>query len=543
MEQTETSHSVIRGTSIVSSLTVLSRGLGFIRDLLLARLFGAGIIADAFFVAFRIPNILRSLVAEGALTSAFVPVFSTELKKSRADAQTAMHSVTGLLLATTIFLALAGIIFAQELVTLFAPGFGQGSDKSMLCATLLRIMMPFVVCVSLVAMLNGALNTVKVFGAAAFAQVAMNLALITGALLASLAANEQSAYVVASFVLIGGALQILVQIPALRRAHLTLMPSLKIFTPVTKQLLFLMFPAIIGAAVYQLSMFMNTVLASVLVSGSVAWLFYADRLVQLPIGIFSVALASVLLPTLARAVAEKKDEIFSDSLVNALRYTSFVTIPIAFGFFYFAEQFIVLIFERGAFTHHASLKTALALKAGAIGIWGVSCHSMVARAFIARKDTKTPTAVGVFSLVVSLTCALLFMGAPVAGQDSWLFDIIIGAQAILSDHLFSTDLGHAGLALATSIASTTAFFVLALLIQRRLKTIKWDAFFIATLKSLAAALGMLLCLSAATSYVTRPFFQLLIGIPTGIVSFSVFSLLLKNREIHETILTLRRILR
>ena len=329
MSAKEIQNSMVRGTGIVGSLTLVSRVLGFVRDMLVARLFGSGLYADTFFVAFRIPNLLRSLVAEGALTSAFVPVFASELKQGKEEAQSAFSSVMGLLLLTTALLSVVGIYLASTIVAFFAPGFGVGTEKFELCVLLTQVMLPYIMFVSVIALLNGALNSVKIFGSSALAQVVMNVVLILGAWAAMYLESRAGVIALAVSVMVGGAAHLVAQVPALSRSGFSLAPSLHVFTPVTRQLLKLMLPAVVGATVYQLTIFLNTVMASLLREGSVSWLFYADRLTQLPIGIFSIALASVLLPTLSQAHVEKNRELFVKNLIDAVRYTSFFMIPLA----------------------------------------------------------------------------------------------------------------------------------------------------------------------------------------------------------------------
>lgn len=541
MSTESSSKTLIRGASIVSSLTILSRILGLIRDLIFASLFGASFIADAFFVAFRIPNILRSFVAEGALTSAFVPVFASEIEKDREGAQNTLTTVTSLLLLTTLSLALLGVIFSEELVSLFAPGFYADRQRADLCATLLRIMMPYVVFVSLVAMLNGALNTVKIFGAAAFAQVAMNLTLIIGGIIAYTFPDDSRAHLIATAVIVGGMAQIIVQLPALKKAGFVLRVSTKLITPASKEILRLIAPALIGAAVYQITMIINTVLASLLRTGSVSWLFYADRLAQLPIGIFSIALASVLLPTLSNAAAQENSEDFARNYINSLRYTSFIIIPTAFGLFLLAHPLITLIFQRGAFSADSTLNTSLALQMLALGIWGISCHSMSVRTLIAKKDTVTPTIIGAISLLIGLISALILMGPPVE-ISSITSTGVRQAQNMLGTVIPLQNLGHAGLALSSTLASCVSFLLLTVIISRRIKGIDWKLFITATIKALLAGAFMAGGLVVFIELTDSALAQLLLGIPLGIVLYGLFSFLLKNNEMQETFQLLTRLI-
>jgi len=532
---------LLRGTSVVSTLTLLSRVLGFIRDLLTARLLGAGFAADAFFVAFRIPNLLRSFVAEGALTSAFVPVFTAELAKGKDRARSTIRSITGLLLLTTVVLSLLGIAFSRQIVGLFAPGFGDFSEKSDLCKVLTQVMMPYIICVSLVAMLNAALNTVNIFGAGAMAQVWMNIVLIAGALIAGIYDQNGAALALSISVLIGGVLQVIVQIPAMRKSGLYAIPSIKLITPATKQIMVLILPAIVGATVYQLQIFLNTVLASFLQQGSVSWLFYADRLVQLPIGIFSIALASVLLPALSKAAVLQDEELLSTDLTNALRYTSFVVIPTATLFFSLAEPLIGLIFERGAFSQASTIQTARAVRAYSLGLWAVSCHSMLVRVFIAKKDTATPTLIGALTLCITVTLSLIFMGRPASGQIGLLYQAAVSYQQLLVGTNGGWDLGHVGLALASSLASFAALGIVAVLVQRQ-NNIDWSPFISATIKTILASAFMLLICKVTVPSESSYLVQLVVGLPSALVAFILASWAIRSQELNECWQTADRLL-
>lgn len=534
----ESSSSIVRGTSIVGSLTMLSRVLGFVRDMLVARLFGSGFYADAFFVAFRIPNLLRSLVAEGALISAFVPVFAQELKEGQASAQRAFSSVIALLLLTTAVLSILGVVFAEAVVLFFAPGFGPGSEKFELCVLLTRIMLPYIMFVSVIALLNGALNSVKIFGASAFAQVVMNIVLIAGAWVAAFMEARAAVLALSFSVIFGGLAQLVAQIPALKRSGFSLRPSAALITPATKRVLRLMLPAVVGAAVYQLTVFLNTVMASLLQEGSVSWLFYADRLTQLPIGIFSIALASVLLPTLSRAHAENNRAQFQENLLNALRYTSFIMIPTAAVLFVLAEPLIRLLFEYGEFDARSTVQTAAAVQAYALGLWAVSCHSMLVRGFIAQHDTVTSTLVGVFSLALTFVLSLLFIG-PLSSQAGAMGQFIAASQQLLFGSFTTPALGHAGLALAASLSSLSGCAVLALLLHRRLGRLDWSPFLLATLRSIGASLPILFALTALSTRLSAlPLVA--IGLPVAAILYLGAAFLLRTPELQETFALISR---
>ncbi len=530
---------LIRGTAIVSFFTLISRVLGFIRDLLFARLFGAGLVADAFFVAFRIPNLLRSIMAEGALTSGFVPVFSDELRRGHKEAQSAITSVTSLLVFASVILSLLGILYSKEITTLFAPGFLRDPEKFLLASELLQIMFPYVIFVSLVAMLGGALNSVQIFGTAAMAQVIMNVVFIIGILIAMQRATI-APYIIAWTVLVGGIAQVLYQLPALKKAGFVLSITFKFLTPATKKVLLLMLPAIFGAAVYQVSIFFNTIFASFLIEGSVSWLFYADRISQFPIGIYSIALASVLLPALSHAQSDNDQKLFSTNLYNSLRYTSFLMIPISAAIILLAEPIISLLFERGEFTRVATINTAQALTAYAFGLWGISCHTMVVRSFIAKKDTVTPTLIGILMLTINLLFSIILIGPVNNFEGSFFGGLIVSARELVGLVFPLYSFGHVGLALASSISGTIGFILISFIFSKGKTQLLWLKFSIGTFKNILAALS---AYSVALTVIQglSPLWAVLIGGAAGLMTFIAAGLILKIVEIQETFQILKRI--
>lgn len=531
-EQKKSGSHVARGTAIVSSLTLVSRVLGAVRDLLVARLFGDGKFADSFFVAFRIPNLLRSFVAEGALTSAFVPVFAQELARGHEAAYRTIRHVTSFLLLIGVTLSVLGIFFAREIVVAFAPGFTEDPAQLELCILLTRIMLPYVICVSLVAMLNGALNSIRIFGAGAWAQVVMNLVLIAGALVAGWSRDPTTAaLLLAGSVVLGGLAQVVAQLPALWRSKFSILPAAAFWSAPVRGIAVLMLPALVGATVYQLMIFVNTMFASLQMAGSVSWLFYADRIVQLPLGIFSIALASVLLPTLAAAQATKADKSFASNLSDSLRYTSFIIIPFSAWLFCAALPVTVVLFERGAFDHRASEMTALAIQALGLGIWQVSCHSMITRAFIARKDTVTPTLLGIGALVVNVTMGLWLMGAP--STTAGLGAFVRHSQETLGTVAPLFDWGHVGLSFASTVSSSVMLLVAWLLVSRRLTDADWTPFVRASWQSIVASAAAFGCAECAMSLVSDPFASTFVSLAIFGSVFPAVAYALKSRELRE----------
>jgi putative peptidoglycan lipid II flippase len=348
-------------------------------------------------------------------------------------------------------------------------------------------MLPFVTCISLVALVNSGLNAKHAYGAAAWAQVWMNMVLIAGAVLALPLAPREVTLVLAASVLVGGIVQLLVQVPALRRAHLLIIPSARFAIRPVRDLITLMVPALLGASVYQLYIFSGTLLASVLETGAVSWLSFADRIAQLPMGIYSVALSSVLLPMLASAHESRDREFFNRNLVNSLRYTSFFIIPFSAVLFSASHPITELLFERGAFSSDSTEQTSFALQALSIGLWSASCHSLVTKAFVAQRDTWTPTLIGASSLFVYLVAALAMMGAPQSGLGVASVEFIGQARAALP---LQWDFGHVGLAAASSLASLFSLIAALTILQRRNRELDVRPFLRSTIIAVIVAVGI-----------------------------------------------------
>lgn len=534
---------LLRGTAIVSVVTLLSRVLGFIRDLLVARLLGASLFADAFFVAFRIPNLLRSFLAEGALTSAFTPTFCGALAESPERARATFRRIVGFLLTITLPLTALGIAFAPALLSVIAPGFEAGSERFVQCVSLTRMMLPYIACVSIIALINAALNALNIFGASAWAQVVMNMVLIAGALAATPLQPAHATYVLAISVLLGGIAQILAQAPALRRSKLSLRPTWQLKHRDVGDVVRLMLPATVGASVYQITIFIATLLASLLPEGSVAWLFYADRVAQFPLGIFSIALASVLLPALASASAQRDSTRFRSGLADAIRFNSFLIIPMATGLFSLATPITQLLFERGAFSPHSTEMTSAAVRAMALGLWATSCHSLIVRAFIARKDTLTPTLIGLCALLINVLSSLALMG-PIAAHSDLLSRSAATVQGALYAVLpWQPALGHIGLALASSIAACGSLVLVVTIFHRKIGDFPWRESLGATTRAALSAGCMAAALSALTTQGLSALATVALGVGGGAVVYTLSAALLRSHELSETLTVAARILR
>jgi putative peptidoglycan lipid II flippase len=429
----------VKNASVVGFFTLLSRLAGLIRDQVTAYYFGAGPVADAFFVAFRIPNFLRRLLAEGALTPAFVPVFAQKLKDEGLDGSVRLFRSSYTLLALFLTgLTILGILLAPQVVTILAPGFGKNPSQMALTVTLTRILFPYILLMSLTALAMGALNTLGRFTIPALAPVALNLSMILGAVVIS-PKLEQPIIGLAIGALLGGVLQLALQLPQLFRAGPFLRPSMAFKNPAIWKVLKLMGPAALGGAAYQVSVLINTQLVSFLPKGSVSWLYYADRLVQFPMGIFSLALATAVLPEMARKSAAKDFDGFRGTVKEALGLQFLITFPAMIGLIAMSQTLVELLFQRGHFDPQSSHETTAALWAYVAGLPFMSGVTVLARAFYSNSDTKTPATVAAASLALGLIAALILM---------W-------------------PLKHVGLALASSITAAVNFIWLALLLKRR----------------------------------------------------------------------------
>ncbi len=427
-----------RAAGIVGSFTFLSRILGLIRDIVIAKVFGSGILTDAFFVAFRIPNLLRRLFGEGSLTVAFIPVFSECLARDKEDALNLANGFLTILSLLLTAIAVAGIFLAPWIVRIQAYGFGSTSYEYKLTVLLTRITFPYVFFICLVAFFMGVLNSFKHFSAPAAAPIFLNISIIGCALF--LCPHLKVPIVgLAIGVLIGGFLQLALQIPWAVRYGIKIIPSLEhINHPAIKKIGTLMIPAIFGSAVYQLNQSIGTLLASFLERGSISWLYYADRLVQFPLGVFAISISTAALPSLSDHIANKEKEQFIETLKRALSLTFFISIPATVGLILLGEPIIMILFERGAFTHLDTIQTSYALVFYSLGLWAFSGVRVLVSAFYAMQDTKTPVKIATLALIANLIFGLILMHP----------------------------LKHGGLALSLSIASSIQFFLLLLILSR-----------------------------------------------------------------------------
>ncbi|MEE9492069.1 MAG: murein biosynthesis integral membrane protein MurJ [Gammaproteobacteria bacterium] len=415
----------------VGGMTLISRVLGLLRDIVLAR-FGVGPAMDAFFVAFKIPNFMRRLFAEGAFSQAFVPVL-TEYKTtgSQAEVRALVDRVAGTFIGVLGLITLVGVLASPLLVLIFAPGFLQEPLKYDLTAHMLRFTFPYLMFMSLVAFAAGILNSYGKFGAAAFAPVWLNVILIGMALLVC-PQLEEPMLGLAWGVLLAGFVQLAFLLPSLRSLGLLPRPRWGWHDSGVRKVMRLMIPGIIGSSVAQINLLFDTLLASFLLTGSVSWLYFADRLVEFPLGIFAIALATVILPLLSQRHAEGDTAAFSRTLDAGLRWVLLIGLPAMTGLMLLAQPAITTLFQYDGFAAQDVRMAGLALLAYAAGLPGFMLVKILAPAFYSRQDTKTPVRIAIRSMIANMILNVLF--------------VVPMLQLGMSG-------AHAGLALATSIAS------------------------------------------------------------------------------------------
>jgi putative peptidoglycan lipid II flippase len=415
---------------VVGGLTLVSRILGFVRDLVIARFFGADAGTDAFFVAFKIPNLLRRLFAEGTFSQAFVPVLSDYRERGDAAATRAfLDRTAGSLGLTLAGLSILGMLAAPLIMLLFAPGFRQNPEQFGLGVEMLRITFPYLFFIGLTAFSGGILNTWGQFAVPAVTPVFLNLVMIAAALWLA-PELPRPVMGLAYGVLAAGALQLAVQVPALVARGLLPRPRLGFGDPGVRRILQLMGPALLGASVSQLNLLINTLIASFLVSGSVSWLYYSDRLVEFPLGIFGIAIGTVILPHLSKHHAGRDPAAFSRSLDWALRWMALIGLPATLGLFLLAQPLMLTLFQYKEFSVLDAVMASRSLMAYALGLLGFIGVKVLLPGFSARKDLVTPARFGIYAVAanVILSVLLVFVLAP----EGW---------------------AHAALALAASLAA------------------------------------------------------------------------------------------
>lgn len=418
---------LLRSSAITGSMTFVSRILGLVRDVVLARVFGPGDGADAFFLAFKIPNFLRRLFAEGAFNQAFVPVLSEyRSQRSHAQVQDLINAVSGYLGTVLLLITVVVVLAAPVIAYPIAYGFTADPDKFALFVQMLRITFPYLLLISLTAFAGAILNSYDRFAIPALTPALLNLSLIASALLLSPYFNQPEV-ALAWGVLIAGISQLLFQLPFLVRLQLMPKPVLKRDHEGVKRVIKLMIPALFGVSVSQINLLLDTFIASLLVAGSVSWLYFSERLMDLPLGIFAVAVATVVLPSLSRKHAERSAQEFASLLDWALRLILLIAIPASLALVLLAQPMIITLFLNENFDANDVLQVTYSLQAYTLGLVAFMAIKILAPGFYSRQNTRTPVRIGIIAMAANMVLNIILV--------------------------FGLGMAHTGLALATSLAA------------------------------------------------------------------------------------------
>mgnify|MGYP006283799657 CR=1 FL=1 len=490
------SRAIVKNAAVVGGATLLSRVLGFLRDVIVAYALGAGPLADAFFVAFRVPNLLRRLFAEGSLTMAFVPVFTRiENEDGTDEAYVMARSVWVWLLIILLPLTLIALFFAEPLTMIIAPGFKEDPAVFATTVDLVRICFPYIILVSGMALCMGILNAKNHFLAPALGPVALNVVLIVSALSGAWFGMSVP-YALAWGVLIAGVVQVLMQIPPLKSRGYDWFGPIRLAHRGVVRTGKLMLPTVFGAAVYQINIVIGTILASFLAAGSISYLYYADRLVQFPLGIFGVAVSTAALPSLSAIATTGDMREFGDTLRSSLRLTMFISLPATAGLIALAEPLIAVLFGRGEFTPEAVNATSWALIGYGVGLPAFALVRPLVSAFYALEDTRTPVIIAAVCLLIYVTVGVSLM---------WPLD-------------------HVGLALATTVASWGNAIMLIVMLRRRVPD------FMKFIRQSLPSLGLSAVILAG-AFITLPLGALAVAlVPVWVLAYFGLALLFKLPE-------------
>ena len=512
--QSDTAHAegVVRSSLVISGAVLTSRVTGLVREIVLARLFGASVAYDAFLLGFRLPNLTRDLFAEGALSSAFVPTFTEYLaNKSREEAVRLASLVATAIVWLVGLICLLGVVFAPQMVRLFAPGFLLVPGKFELAVSLTRIMFPFLLLVALAAQVMGILNACNRFAVPATASTIFNISSLGFGLALGLWAGPWLGLSpiegIAWGVLLGGAFQLLWQLPSMGSLGFRLRPAIDWNHPGLRHILRLMGPAILGGAAVQINVLVNTNFASQLVdavrgpNGPVSWLSYAFRFMQLPLGLFGVAIASATLPAISRSFAADNLDEFRRTLARSLGFVILLTAPSSIGLAVLGQAMVGAIYQGGRFDAYDTHQTAVALLCYSLGLPGYAAIKVLTPAFYTLRDSRTPMAVSLLSIAINAAVATLLLS--------------------------HTSLGHAGLALTTSFVAVFNFLSLFFVARRRLGGIYGRALASSLARIALACLAMGIVVAAISHFIQgampssrlRCLLELAACIPAGFFSF------------------------
>ena len=416
-------HSLAKSSYIVGGMTFISRISGFIRDILFANIFGASANTDAFFVAFKIPNFFRRLFAEGAFIQSFIPVLNDYKTNNPIELKKFISYVQGNLALILFIITFFGIIFSESIINLFAPGFVMGSERYILASDMLKVTFPYLFFIALTAMAAGIFNTFDKFLLPAITPVLLNVSLIFSALyLTNIFSTPIMA--LAYGVLIAGLLQYIIQIPFLYKLDLLVAPKISFRFSGVNKVIKLMLPAILGTAIVQINLIIDSVVASLLASGSISWLYYSDRLVELPLGVFGIAIATVILPALSAKYSKKDMAAYKSTLGNALNIAVVFSLPAMFGLVILSNHIIISLFQYGSFTINDTLMSSMSLVAYSIGLPAFILMKVLLTGFFSRQDTKTPVRYGIiavaFNVAMNLSVLAYYLHNPFNGAHAFL---------------------------------------------------------------------------------------------------------------------------
>ncbi len=430
--------SLLRSSAVVAVMTMLSRVLGLVRDIVLAGFVGASANADAFFVAFKVPNFLRRLFAEGAFSQAFVPVLADYRRLGDVQQVRALlDRVAGVLGGSLLLLTAVFVLTAPWLTAVFAPGFLSDPAKYQLTVQMIRITFPYLLLISLTGFCGAVLNSYGRFAVPAFTPVLLNVSLITAALFIAPWFDEP-VMALAWGVLLAGTIQLLFQLPFLYRLELLPRPVFDTHHQGVRRIVKLMIPALFGVSVSQINLLLDTVLASFLPTGSVSWLYYSDRLTELPLGVFGIAIATVILPSLSLHSSASRGEAFRHTLHWASRMVLLIALPASAALLVLAQPILITLFQYGALTADDTAMSAMSLRAYTLGLTAFMLIKVLAPGFYARKDTRTPVVIGIKAMLANM-----------------LFNVLL-----VFPLMWWYGLGHVGLALATALSAWLNAFLL-----------------------------------------------------------------------------------
>ncbi len=485
--------SMLRSAGVVMLSTLTSRVMGFVRDMIVAACFGASASLDGFFIAFRIPNLLRRLVAEGALTISFIPIYTEYLvKKGDGEGLELAQKTLSILLVVLATLCALGVFFSPEIVRLFAYGF---TDEAVLALTtdLNRIMFPYLFFVGLVAFAMGVLNSHGYFFAPAFSPVLLNVGFIIGALFFRDLFDEPL-HGLAWGVILGGVLQVVLQIPYMVKSGFRMRFSIDFNHPGIRSIFRLIAPAVFGIAIYQINIFMSTVLASMLAPGSISYLYYSDRLTEMVLGIFIISIGNVILPEMSRVSAKDDFEALKSIYVRSVRAALFLAVPAAAALMAAGLPIVSVLFMRGAFTAYHAEMTARALFCASIGIASVAVLRITTPTFYSLKDTRTPVITSAVSFVLNISLGYVLM---------------------------QTALAHAGLSLANSISGTVQMGLLLWWLFRKIGAVAARPLIVPVIKyclASGAMVGVILLVAGIVDWTGDPFIRRALFLSLVVVS-------------------------